>query len=227
MDNDDDAFYSALQAHFRTDSARMEDHFRQYLPHLVAARAGTADRPIIDLGCGNGEFLDLLKGQGLEAVGYDSSPAAITDCRRRNLVSERGELLEVLSQRPNASAGAISLMHVAEHLPPSLLRSVIKEAARVLARGGLLIIETPNPENLTVGVINFRLDPTHQQPIPPQYLQFVLSHYGYEGIRLLRLSPWPRSRLFVIRACRRLLNYILPLERFFGHQDYAVLGCRP
>jgi O-antigen chain-terminating methyltransferase len=98
------------------------------------------------------------------------------------------DAVAALKALPDESQVIVSGFHIAEHLPFSNLQLLVQEALRVLKPAGLLILETPNPENITVGTANFYLDPTHQRPIPPQLLSFLPEHYGYAKVKVLRLQ---------------------------------------
>nr|MDQ2971762.1 class I SAM-dependent methyltransferase [Pseudomonadota bacterium] len=87
-----------------------------------------------------------------------------------------------------ASVAAITSMHLVEHLPHETLLHLLDEARRVLQSGGVLILETPNPENILVGACTFYTDPTHVRPIPPTLLQWLLKSRGFEEPAIERLT---------------------------------------
>jgi O-antigen chain-terminating methyltransferase len=109
-------------------------------------------------------------------------------CREVGLKVELGDAFEYLAKMPNESQTVITAFHFVEHISFELLQTLVKESLRVLKPGGLLILETPNPENIVVATRNFYLDPTHQKPIPPDLLSFVVEHAGFAVVKTLRLQ---------------------------------------
>ncbi|MGB2683144.1 MAG: methyltransferase domain-containing protein, partial [Candidatus Competibacter sp.] len=112
-------------------------------------------------------------------------------CTELGLTVTRQEAIEHLKSLDDNSQCIVSGFHFVEHIPFADLRVLITEALRVLRPGGLLILETPNPENVVVGTTNFYLDPTHQRPIPPLLLSFLPEYQGFERVKILRLQESP------------------------------------
>jgi SAM-dependent methyltransferase len=229
--DDDDAFYAALEGQFRADLDQLTAHFLQLWPRLHAAGVGSKERPVLDLGCGRGEWLEFLGQRGLVGRGCDASPAAVETCRTRGCKAEVADLVSWIESAEPGSAGAVTMFHVAEHLPMPVLRRVVRAARRALCPGGLLLCETPNPENIQVGALNFYLDPTHLRPIPPQLFRFILEFYGFSDVAVVGLSPWTelRRQKWKWRILRHWVGRALPkLEGLlYSDQDYAVVGVAP
>jgi len=162
-----DALYLAFEEEFRGSSEEIKQRLQVYLDPLERAGAGTADRPVLDLGCGRGELIDMLTERGWRASGIDVNPEVVRRCRERGLQVEEGEALTHLHVLPSASLGAVVGLHLLEHLGLGTLIEVLGEVHRVLRPGGIAIFETPNPENVVVGATNFWLDPTHERPLHP------------------------------------------------------------
>ncbi len=221
-DSNDD-FYVALEERFRGPREAIREHLKVYLPHLHTALKDTSG-PLLDLGCGRGEWLQLLHDEGWGASGVDLNRRFVEQCRDHDLDVEQGDALRVLAARPAGSLAAVTAFHLAEHLPTTDLLSLLDQAHRVLAPGGLLLLETPNPENLLVGACNFHLDPTHRQPLPPLLLEFLLQARGFEEVEVLRLLTQPEGTQIVPRI-DRAPGGELWLD-FFGAMNYAVLGRR-
>lgn len=183
-----DSFYRAFEEKHRGSRESVKSRQRVYLPFIEPLRSIYSDTRAIDLGCGRGEWLELLKESGFDAQGVDLDEGMLAACRERGLNVETADVLVALKALPDESQLVVSGFHIAEHLPFPDLQTLVQEALRVLKPAGLLILETPNPENIVVGSCNFYLDPTHQRPIPPQLLSFLPEHYGFARSKLLRLQ---------------------------------------
>ncbi len=144
----------------------------------------------LDLGCGRGEWLEMMQKDGIDALGVDSDPGMIRDCEARGLMTVQADLLTYLRNTMSASADIVTLFQVAEHLPVNTLTDALCECHRVLRPGGALIVETPNPENLIVGACNFYLDPTHVTKLPPALLQILVRGSGFEEVGIRRLHAY-------------------------------------
>jgi O-antigen chain-terminating methyltransferase len=165
----------------------------------------------------------LLKEQGWDATGVDSNGAMLDKCRQLKLNVERGDALEFLQGIPDAALGAITAFHIVEHIPFDRIMLLIDEALRALRPGGVLILETPNPDNLLVGASSFYLDPTHIRPIPSGTLRFAVEAQGFCNVEVWNLQPLPDSaRLPEDGSTATRLNELL-----CGPRDYAVIGRRP
>jgi len=185
------SFYRAFEDRYRGSREIIKDRLRAYArftePLLQLARPPAA----LDLGCGRGEWLELLGESGFDAAGVDLDEGMLAACRERGLAASHGDALAALRARPDASLALVSAFHLVEHLPFELVQELIAEALRVLQPGGLLIMETPNPENLTVGATSFYLDPSHLHPLPPGLLSFAAEHAGFARQRIVRLQEDP------------------------------------
>jgi len=184
-------FNRALQERFRGARDETKQRLRVYLPFLEAVKAVCGGGDAIDLGCGRGEWLELLTEGGFHAFGVDRDEATVAAVRARGADARTGDALDALACLPDASQSLVSAFHLAEHMSFIDLQSLVRQAHRVLAPAGLLIVETPNPENLAVATTNFYLDPTHLRPIPPQLLSFLAEFFGFARFKLLRLQEWP------------------------------------
>lgn len=176
----DPGFYVALEDRFRGDPAIIAERQRVYLP-LVEGLAD-ADHPVLDLGCGRGEWLHVLTGAGIAAVGVDSNPAFVGEVSDAGASVIEGDLVAHLRSAAPASVGAITMFQVVEHLPFPVLVEVMAECARVLRPGGVLIAETPNALNLSVAATTFWLDPTHERPLHPELLKFIAKQVGFAKV---------------------------------------------
>ena len=183
----DDALYISLEDHFRGDKATVHQRQMEYLPYITGI---VSDQfPLIDLGCGRGEWLQVLKDNQIAARGIDSNTACVAECTENGLSASMGELLDTLTQLPDASCGSVTMFQVLEHLPFEVVVNVLREARRVLIPGGVFIGEVPNSETLRVGASTFWIDPTHQRPLFPAVLAFLASSVGFTGVTGKYSSP--------------------------------------
>lgn len=183
-----DAFYVSFEDQFRGARADIKRRATYYLPILRAADVGTAVAPVLDLGCGRGEWLELLREEGLVGEGVDLNRVFVRQGAELGLkVHESDAIAALRALKPN-SLGAVTAMHLVEHLSFRTLVTLFDEALRVLRPGGLIVFETPNPENITVGACSFYIDPTHRNPLPPILLQYVAEARGFVGAEIHRLS---------------------------------------
>jgi SAM-dependent methyltransferase len=181
------SFYRAFEDRYRGSRDIIKDRLRAYAPFTAPLLAGgRADA--LDLGCGRGEWLELLGEDGFEARGVDLDDGMLAACHERGLAARHCDALAALRAEPDNSLALVSAFHLVEHLPFELVQDLIAESLRALRPGGLLIMETPNPENLTVGATSFYRDPTHVRPLPPDLLGFAAEHAGFGRQRIVRLQ---------------------------------------
>jgi len=176
--------------------------------------------PVLDIGCGRGEMLEVFRDAGIRAQGIDLNDDSIALCLARGLEAEKADLFAYLSALPDASLGGVVCCQVVEHLPPERLPELTTLMHRKLRAGGLAAIETPNPECLAIFATHFYLDPTHRHPIPPALLSFYLEEAGFGRVEVERLAP-------AIESMPSLAE--LPegfRQAFFGSLDYAAFAIK-
>lgn len=217
-----DAFYFSFENRFRGPREEIKRRMRFYLPLVENCRAGKRGRPIVDLGCGRGEWLELLKQQKLTATGIDLNAAMIGQCKERGLSVVQADAVAFLRELPNDSHGAITGFHIIEHLPLDTLVSLITETFRVLRPGGLALFESPNCKNLTVGACSFYIDPTHRNPVFPETAQFMLETHGFERVSLEYLCPVETNAISDMDKYPAYLRELL-----YGARDFGVIGYKP
>ena len=183
-----DQFYRAFEEKFRGPRGLIQQRLEVYLPFVQPVCAAYPEALVLDLGCGRGEWLELLQKNSIAAMGVDLDTGMLAACQQINLKVQCQDALESLKQLQDGSASVVSAFHLVEHLPFDRVKDLVAECHRVLKPGGLLIMETPNPENFMVATHNFYLDPTHLRPIPPDLLAFVPEYLGYESVKILRLQ---------------------------------------
>jgi SAM-dependent methyltransferase len=186
---------------------------------------------VADLGCGRGEFLEVLRERGISAVGVESGTDAFLRCKDKGLEVVQQDLFTYLESVEDESLGGIFSSQVIEHMPATLQLRMVNLAHRKLAPGAYLVIETINPESLYALSRNFLLDPTHVRPMHPETLAFVMRSLKFSDVELKFSSPapgWPMPKLKMEHPTAELDDFNETLERMntalFGNQDYAAIG---
>jgi 2-polyprenyl-3-methyl-5-hydroxy-6-metoxy-1,4-benzoquinol methylase len=228
-----DQSYLELEDRFRGTREEISNRAEAYLGYLEGKGA------ILDLGCGRGEMLAVLKEHGLSARGVDLSEEMVTHCRDLGLVADTGDLFGALEQAPEGSLGGVLSLHVIEHLAPTDLDRLVRLAWRALEPNGSLILETPNPLSLVVAARNFWLDPTHRRPVHPATLMLMFEQAGFDPVERLDLRPFEAGDRLPEIALSGLSEEMKPVadhvnrlrdqldELLYGYQDYAMIGTKP
>ncbi|MBE9032835.1 methyltransferase domain-containing protein [filamentous cyanobacterium LEGE 11480] len=215
-----DDFYSAFEDEFRGSREAINQRLRKYIPLIADANLPPLSK-ILDLGCGRGEWLEILNAEGYETIGIDLNDAMLEQCQAAGLNVVKVDALEYLKALPDNSITAITGFHIVEHLPFEILVSLMSEAFRVVQPGGFVLFETPNPRNVLVGSFSFYLDPTHRNPIPPEVLQFLTRYSGFEQVTPIWVNPSDRPKVVEDSELAKRFN-----ELFYGFMDYAVMGLK-
>lgn len=212
-----DVFYTGFEDRFRGGEQSVRERLEVYLP-LFKKQSGVKffQTPVLDIGSGRGEFLELLKEHGIKARGIDINTDMVSRAQAKSLDVISGEAGDFLNSQKPGSFGAITGFHIVEHIPFESLIELLTTCQRALVNNGFVLFETPNPENLSVGAYSFYLDPSHLNPIPPALLQFACESVGFNNVEIKRLHPALEGN-----------NTGLPndvYEKLYGPQDYAVIA---
>ena len=224
-----DSRYTAFENRYRGTREEIRDRLAPYVEML------DNQSPIVDLGCGRGELLGLLKAQGLTARGVEGNAQAVRECRQAGLDVVQGDLVDFLRAEADGSLGAVVAIQVAEHLPPAVLQSMLEQAHRAVRPAGLLILETVNPRSVVGFLEVFNRDLTHEKPLHPDTLRFLAAAAGFGDVRIELRSPVePLDRLQAIPAdglpapAAQALNE--NVERLnalvYGPREYALVARR-
>ena len=223
-----DKLYFAFEQRFRGSREDIRRRVAYYLPLLRDSAVGREGAVVFDVGCGRGEWLELLRDENISAQGIDINEAMAKDCIERGLDVCVGDAIAHLRRLPDNAIGALTGFHIIEHVPLDDLIELIEEAHRVVRPGGLLIFETPNPENLVVGACNFYIDPTHQRPLPPALAQFLVEAGGFVDVAIHRVNADLLPQVFDEPgendppALRAALAYLR--QALLCAPDYGVVG---
>jgi 2-polyprenyl-3-methyl-5-hydroxy-6-metoxy-1,4-benzoquinol methylase len=219
--------YVGFEGRFRGDPAAVLDELGRRYGDLLAAH-----QPVVDIGCGRGELLESLAARGVEGVGVEPDAGMAAEARSRGIEVHTTGAVEFLTAAEPASFGAITAIHVAEHLDLDTLVAFVDLAATRLRPGGVLVIETPNPASLIVLGNSYVMDPTHVWPLHPALTAFLCERAGFRDVELLFHSPAeayhlpllpenPDSPEWVgtVNTAFRRLN-----ESLYGPQEYAAIA---
>lgn len=217
-----DPLYLAFENKFRGTREEIRERLVEYVPLIREAGAGTTRHEVLDIGCGRGEWLEIMENEGLVAKGLDLNHVLVQNCRERGFEVIKNDALSHLRSLPDNNLGAITAFHLIEHLDFDDRIALFDESVRVLKPGGVAIFETPNPRNLLVGACNFWSDPTHLRPLYPETQQFLMEYRGFCNVELFFLHPHEGEQRLPEEEAPQLasrLNEILSCER-----DYTVVG---
>ncbi len=223
---------------------RFEDRHRGSREEIRQRQRGYlelfAAGPILDVGCGRGEFLDLCREAKVEARGIDTDAGMVATCRETGLDVEQADALAYLDKLGDGTLGGVFCAQVIEHLPPEALVALVRLAQAKLRPGGLLLCETPNPACLTVFSGAFYVDLTHIKPIHPEAARFVLEAAGLRDVEVRYVNPYPPEAklqplepLWYMRRYEEAFlrgindNFGRLNDLLWGAQDYAVIGRKP
>jgi SAM-dependent methyltransferase len=231
--------YVGFEDRFRGSEADIRARLADYVPHF----AGAVD--VLDVGCGRGEFLDLLREAGIDARGLDLNPEMVETCRARGLSAETGDALEYLRRQPDGSLGGLIAVQVIEHLEPGYLGAVLQAAFDKLRPGAPIVLETINPACWVAFFESYIRDLTHVRPVHPETLQYLLHASGFSGVEIVFRAPIAEeARLERVSPRAEHVGFAAPHDpvtelvgafnrnmdrlnaRMFTFQDYAAIGRR-
>lgn len=218
--------YADFEKRFRGSREEIAGRLSAYLGHFPPGGE------VLDIGCGRGEFLALLRDSGRRGLGLDLSDSMLAEARDQGLECVRADALEFLKARPAASLDGVFSAQVAEHLEPEYLRRLVSECFRVLRPGAPLLLETVNPLSLFALSRVYFLDPGHVRPLHPEYLRYLLESSGFAAVEVL-FGPEPAGEKLaeVDPAAPQALAFNGNVDRLnrllFGPGDYAALGRKP
>jgi SAM-dependent methyltransferase len=175
--------YRAFEDRHRGPTDDVREMLRVYLPHFGSCRK------VLDIGCGRGEFLSLLRDAGVAAYGVDSDQGMVEAVRAEGLQVVLDDAFAHLRGLEAGAVDGIFCSQVAEHLDTPQLLALLELSLRKLAPGGVIVVETPNPETLSIFARFFYTDLTHVRPIHPDALRWAMEAVGFEGVRIERVLP--------------------------------------
>jgi len=171
--------YSDFEQRFRGEEAGVKEKLKKYLPIF------SSFDHILDIGCGRGEFIELLQQEGKNAEGIDISISMLRAAEEKGLKCRKSDALKYLGEKEDESVGGIFSAQVIEHLQPDYLREMVRESFRVLKKGCPIVLETVNPLSIFALSNIYFLDVTHQKPLHPEYMRYLLESSGFNDVSII------------------------------------------
>lgn len=225
-----DYSYLLLENRFRGSEEEIERRLASYVPVLQGAPG-----PVLEIGSGRGELLNLLKTAKIPAYGVELDPAMVERCQARGLDARLENGLAHLESAPNESFGAVIAIQVLEHLPYSVLQNFLALARTRVKKGGLVIAETIDTSSMIALSQNYFRDPTHEAPLHPETLRYLFELAGLEVLDVRKLSAFPPGfelenlpetgegdSAASAKAFNRNIAKLNSL--LYGHQDYCIIA---
>jgi len=213
----------AFETAFRGSAEDLKDRYQE------VAAAFVEHSPVLDIGCGRGEFIELLKALDVKASGVEIDPLLVSEGKAAGLDIAEGDGIRHLAGLKDRSLGGIVLLQVVEHLTTQGVIDLVAIAKHKLRKGGMILVETVNPQSLYTFAHSFYLDPTHGNPVHPAYLTFLFEQARWREVEIMWRSPPPSDDVLEVEegisetaaANIKRLNQLL-----FAPQDYALVAYR-
>ena len=221
----DNSFYAKYEDTFRGSEKIVKKRLQYYINKIKNIKSSDKNF-ILDVGCGRGEFVDLLIKNNFHAKGIDINSIAVQQAVDNNLPVENADLFAFLNKRKENSLAAVSAFHVIEHLRHNDLISFFRLAFDKIQPSGKLLLETPNMLNLFVAACDFYKDPTHIRPLHPATLQFYLQEIGFKKVEVNFLHPFSEKEgLKILKSASATNSNFKKLnELIFGARDCSIIA---
>jgi len=227
IDRDATISYLNFENNFRGQSDVVKRNQEVYLPYFLNRKN------VLDVGCGRGEFVELLVSHGVSITGLDVNEEMVCYCRDKGLPVFKEDFFDFLAKTPNESLDGVFMAQVIEHLKPYQMVEAVNLVYEKLTHGSYFVLETINPESLYVFAHSFYIDLTHVRPLHPQTAKFIFESNGFSEVALLYSGFVDGSKQVpFIDASQNLISNIQELNQgierlnklIYGPQDYAVIG---
>jgi O-antigen chain-terminating methyltransferase len=220
-----DWHYAAFENRHRGNEEDVKEQQSQFLPYFQEKGK------VLDLGCGRGEFLELCQETGIDAEGFDLNEQMVEICQDKGLDCQKGDILEALAEKQDNTLGGIFSSQVIEHLPPPRMKKLIELAYFKLMPDGHIVLETINPASVFALVQIYLLDLTHQKPIHPQTLKFLLESSGFADVKIQYSSPLEQEQLQTLPGADEtasILNRNIDNlnKLLYAPPNYAAIGLK-
>lgn len=232
LPTDDPDFYERFEERFRGSQDDIKGRLQMYIPILKQYLPNWASGTFVDIGSGRGEWLDILKeNNATDYLGVDLNPRQNKKCELRGHHVLQMDCLTYLESLPDASVDVITGFQIIEHLSTALLTKLMEQSFRVLKPGGVVLLETQNPKNISVGADTFFIDPSHKRVVQPLTLEFLAQYQGFENVQLIDANTSPLFIKFDTNVMEgmneKFIQYVNDIGwKLFGPQDYALLAVK-
>ena len=212
FDKESDKLYEHIESVFRGSENQINSRLKKYSPYLDSIQSSSQKNPFLDIGFGRGEFLNLLKSNNItNAIGVDTNKIFVSQAEKLGFKTYNQDGISFLKNSPLNFSG-ISMFHLLEHFAFPEIYDILRLCHNKLINQGLLILETPNPENLQVSSYSFYYDYTHKTKLPPMFLKSVLLFIGFKNINVIYSSPFKRNKL---SPTKKLV---------YGPREYSIIA---
>ncbi len=217
--------YFDFENHFRGSRQSIKERQKQYLDYFKDCKQ------VVDIGCGRGEFLELMKENHIPAVGVDTYEEFVDYCTEKGFQAVRDDGIHYL--KTIESVDGIFVGQVVEHLKVEQIMDLCCTAYEKLEKGGRVVMETPNPTSLAIYTHAFYVDPSHVKPVHPLTLEYFLQKAGFHDIKILytessrinmeipELQTGSSENTEAFNKAMRVVS-----DTLFGSQDYAIIGTK-
>lgn len=230
--------YVAFEDRFRGTEDEIRERQRDYLQYF------TGQSDVVDVGCGRGEFLELLRESGVRARGLDLNPEMVELCKSRGLDATHADARSYLRAQADQSLGGLIALQVVEHLEPPYLAELLSLGYDKLRPGATMVLETINPACWVAFFESFIRDLTHVKPIHPDTLQYMLQASGFSDVQIVYRSPiaeggklrrvTPRPEHYGDTARDPITELVSSFNsnvdrlnaRMFSYQDFAAIATK-
>jgi O-antigen chain-terminating methyltransferase len=219
--------YLHFENKFRGSLDEIKNRQRTYLPYFEGSNN------VLDIGCGRGEFIELMIENNVSVTGIDLNDDMVEYCQDRGLPVQKNDAVTYLYSVENASLGGIFLGQVIEHMPFDQIIMLVELAYKKLKPGSYLIMETPNPLSLAIFYRTFYVDPTHVKPVHPLTIQYVVESAGFLNTELKYSSSvepnwWLPKLEGDSSSIQNIEEFNHGVERInnllYGNLDYAIIA---
>ena len=188
MDNEE---YFAFENQFRGPKENVSNRLEQYSKLIELVSLKSVNSTSLDIGCGRGEWLSFCESKGLKSFGIENNLMMVQECRNAGFDVEEGDALDGLRKIPDESFSIVTAFHLIEHLTFDYLKELFLECYRVIAPGGVLLLESPSIDNISVSTKLFYTDPTHINHINPDALIYFLKNFGFDDSKYFYINGGP------------------------------------